>query len=161
VVAFGCGGTPAPPEHPIAFDVELTGPDGQPAVPLADGAIAPWMWGPQGGTMILPRVLVPRDALPFDADLVVEIRHTPDPAAPDRFGEAAEFPVLNARSGLWATDDGRLVSDAFYDQLGWSALDGMRVRFAIEVRAPDHSPSRTSAVIELGTEAECAACASP
>jgi hypothetical protein len=150
LVALAATGCPDPTCQdcpPIAFDVEVYAPDGT-YVPLTDGAVVPWQWGLQGGTMLMPRIVFDPADVEEGTDVAVTIRHSPDPSAPERYGQVAEFSGLTQTLDV-TNEDGRLAIGPLNDQLGWDELDGTRLTYEVEVSSSVFGTSTMTAVIEL------------
>jgi hypothetical protein len=114
-------------------------------VSFDDDPTAGFMWGFQGGTMILPTVGVPLDVAGDERCFLVTIRHLVDPAAPDAFGETADFPQLS----LWMS--GAVEGDAVWieplqDQIAWDSPEGTRMRLEVTVRGVAFAASHTVAI---------------
>ncbi len=135
--------------EPIAFGVEVAAPGGAPAVVIEDGALVPWVWGPQGGTMIQPLVVLDPSHAAEGEMIDVVLTHTADPAAPDLLGQVVDFPELRDRVAAYAEPTGRLVAGPFDDQLGWDALDGTRLTLSVQVSSSTFPVSVMSAAVEL------------
>ena len=127
----------------VDFSVEV---DGE---PLTEGRVVDWVWGFQGGTMITPTIVF-QNGVTLGETVEVEVRHMPDPDAPDLFGEAEDFRgPYTYFFEVWR-NDGRLIAGPIDDQLGWVELDGMRLIHSVQVRAARGTTTRSTA-IELAT----------
>ena len=127
----------------VDFFVEVGGE------PLADGRVVDWVWGFQGGTMITP-TLVFTDGVTVGETIEVEVRHDPDPAAPELFGEGEDFRGPYTYFYEVYRNADRVVAGPIDDQLGWIDLDGMRLIHSVRVRAARGTTTRTAA-IEMAT----------
>ncbi|MGE0788122.1 MAG: hypothetical protein AB7S26_20795 [Sandaracinaceae bacterium] len=150
----GCGGDDWPTTDgsvgdTITFTVEAATPDGVRPVATTGDALLSWEWGFQGGTMIQPVLVLDPSQVRVGTTLDVVLRHTPDPAAPDRFGQIAGFPELRMSTEVYRAEDGRLVVGPFQDQIGNSELDGLRLTLSIEVSSSRHRPASWSTTVEL------------
>ena len=128
----------------LPFQVEFLGSGG--AVALEDGAVVEWEWGFQGGTMITPRILFDEGVVEVGQEVRVEIRHAPDPSAPDAYGQVAEFPGVPLDLLVDRNDAGRLVLAPINDQLGWDDLDGTRLILSVAVRTGDERGTQSGAI---------------
>ncbi len=143
--AEGSGGAPAPaPDDPDlpstdAFEVRFAGHHGDYDV-AADGTV-PYVWGWQGGTMIQPRVDFPDDAGFAEGDTVrVRFRVDPEPEwASDILPDTRET-VLDMTLYRGA---GPLNTGSVELQLGWEALDGVRLRLRVDVEGVATTFDRT------------------
>ena len=126
-------------------------------VSFDDDPTARFMWGFQGGTMILPVIGIPLDVAGDERCFLITIRHLVDPDAPDAFGETADFPQLS----FWMTGtvDGDAVwIQALQDQIGWDSPEGARMLLEVTVRGRSFAASHTVAIEVVGdTPAVCLA----
>ena len=146
----GCGA--------LEFDLEVVGQPGQPAVPVVDDASVPWVWGPQGGSMVQPVLVFDGARVPAGTDVVVTVRHAADPAAPERFARVMNFPETTFPIRLTTDPAGRVVAGPLNDQLAWTSIDGARPVYTVEVTAMGLGTARREAVVELGTMSVPASC---
>lgn len=129
----------------VAFSVEV---DGE---PLTDGRVVDWVWGFQGGTMIVPLIVFDYGVSAGET-VEVEVRHDPDPAAPELFGEGEDFRGPYTYFFDVRREDARMVAGPVNDQLGWVGLDGMRLLHTVDVRAASGTASRSAALEMAATE---------
>lgn len=123
-------------------------------VSFDDDPTAGFMWGFQGGTMILPTVGISLDVAGAERCFLVTIRHLVDPAAPDAFGQTGDFPELS----LWmsGTVDGDAVwIEPLQDQIGWDSPEGTHMLLEVTVRGFAFAASHTVA-IEIVSDAPAA-----
>ncbi|MCB9539579.1 MAG: hypothetical protein H6704_25480 [Myxococcales bacterium] len=156
----GGGGAPAPspadPDRPTAapFEVRFDGYHGDYDV-AADGTV-PYVWGWQGGTMIQPRVDFPDDAGWAEGDRVrVRFRVEPEPGGPVDILPSARETVVDM--SLYDGAEGPLSTSSIELQLGWEALDGLRLRLRVDIEGIDHVFDRT-VVLALERPAQALAC---
>lgn len=138
-----CGTTFAGEPDTVALVGEM---EGDVFVPFDDDHQAYFEWGFQGGTMILPRVGVPRSvAGDTDRCFQVMLRHLPDPAAPELFGVLADLPVIEIR--LSGQDEGDMVlTEAIFDQIAYDEPTGARFLLEATVRGATFAATHTVAV---------------
>ncbi len=114
-------------------------------VAFEPGGEAQWVWGPQGGTMIMPVVSVAAAVAGDERQVQVELRNLPDPAFPDAQGELADFP-----STLMVVDlvevGGDMRSDELFDQLGWMEPSGVQLLLETTVRGEEFAVTSTIAL---------------
>jgi len=146
----GCGA--------LEFDLEVVGQPGQPAAPVVDDASVPWVWGPQGGSMVQPVLIFDGARVPAGTDVVVTVRHGADPAAPERFARVMDFLETTFPVRLTTDPTGRVVAGPLNDQLAWTSIDGARFVYTVEVTAVGFGTARREAVVELGTMSVPASC---
>ncbi|MFK8003440.1 MAG: hypothetical protein AB8H86_27965 [Polyangiales bacterium] len=168
---FGCGDPPDPTPFdggtpdagsdagpcdectPLPFQVELRGQEGP--VVLEDGVVASWEWGFQGGTMITPRIVFDEGVVEDGQEVSVQISHSPDPNAPDTYGEVTEFPGVSINASVGRDSGGRLLLAPINDQLGWDDLDGTRLVLSVTVRTGNEQGTQTGAISLQVPEGPC------
>lgn len=142
------GGAPAPgpddqrpddaPDRP--FVVRFDGYFGD--YDVADDGTVPYVWGWQGGTMIQPRVDFPDDAGYAEGDTVrVRFRVDPEPGTTVDLLPDARETILDMQ--LYGGGDRPLTTSSIELQVGWDALDGVRLRLRVDVEGVDHVFDRT------------------
>lgn len=102
-------------------------------VAFEDGGEAQWVWGDQGGTMIMPVVSLTTQVAGDERQVQIELKNLPDPAFPDAQGELADFPTVLMVVELTELD-GELGSEQLYDQLGWMEPSGVQLLLEATVR---------------------------
>lgn len=115
--------TPTPVEDgPLVLGARIDGI----FVPYATSGEARFVWGPQGGTMIEPVLSLDPAVAGDEREVEVIFDNSPDPDF-ESPGELLDFPQAWAYSMLYE-EDGRLVTDPLFDQVGWMDPSGVRMR---------------------------------
>ena len=104
--------------------------------PWEDDTVVPWVWGPQGGTMVLPTLAVASSLAPDGSFLQVEVRNRIDPDHPDSTGEVEDFPE-QVEAFQFFESGGVLMSDPVPNQIGWGSPAGVRLLLDVTVRGED------------------------
>lgn len=136
-----------------AFEVAVAESDG--LITLADGATVGFEWGFQGGTMIRPAVLLPAASVAGVEEVRVTLRHRPDPAAPEAFGELEAFPGLILDLPVDPHDGTHRIVGPIDDQLGWLDLDGTRFVLEVIVDGPAGQARRSFGLTIEGEATPC------
>ena len=138
----------------LSFTIMLDDTDGS-AAELSDGFVASWVYGFQGGTMIVPWLLFDAGSV-VEGELVrVELTHSPDPADPDAFGEVADFTSLSLELEVQRDAEGRLVTSLIEDQIGWTDLDGTRLTMSATVRRGDDVAMHSGTILLMNPSSPC------
>ena len=164
----GAGGTDAGPAPfdaacegcaALTFSLEALGDGSSPPAPVVDGGQVPWVWGPQGGSMVQPLLVFDGARVAAGTDVLITVRHSVDPAAPERFAPVSGFPETSFPVRLTTDERGRVVAGPLNDQLSWSAIDGARFLYDVEVSAPGLGVASRRAAVTLSTMAVADGCA--
>lgn len=136
LVMAGCQPLDDSDGGPIPLDdsgLELRAFDREAEVAIGPDGETSWVRGSQGGTMIRPVLVLPSDG-PYSVGDEVDVRltHAPDPGAPGAFGIDEAFRVYE-RPVVVEARGGKLVLGPLDDQLGWTALDGVRLTLHVEI----------------------------
>lgn len=109
---------------------------------------ATWVFGPQGGYMIEPVVSLDPAVAGDERSVQVTIDNAADPDWPAAAGELAEddeFHQWVFEVELFA-EEGRLRSEPLFNQIGWSAPEGVRFVMDVTVRGQQFAVATTRAI---------------
>ena len=103
--------------------------------PVDERLEAPWAWGFQGGSMVRPELVFHENVEVYDSeefDVIIRNEVLPDSEDPDAFDPA--FQEYRMRGTVFIDEhSGRAVLGPFDNQLGWDSLEGLHMKFSIEV----------------------------
>ncbi|MFT6396854.1 MAG: hypothetical protein ACJAYU_001598 [Bradymonadia bacterium] len=113
------------PTEVLAFSVVIVGDEG--SIDIIEGGEIPWLWGFQGGTMILPQIQFHADSGVEDEDSIfLSITHEPVPGDEDAFAVDTEFTLFSIPATV-RSEGGVMVAGPVDDQLSWDELQGSMV----------------------------------
>lgn len=139
------------PEGELAFTVMIAGEEAN--IPVTEGAEVPWVWGFQGGTMILPKIqFEPGSGVADDDRVVVSIVHEPVPGDEGSFAVEDEFREFSIPATV-RRENGRLVAGPVDDQLGWTEPEGNMV-MRVSVGGFEGEFVRTVSLVPTGPPVE-------
>ncbi len=141
----------------LTFDLAVEHANGD-LVAVEDGASVRTLWGNQGGVMLRP-ALVLSNAWSEGDTFDVLIVHAPDPEAPEAYDAITLEDPLSVTANARRAADGSLVLGPFDHQLGWSDLDGQRLRYTVtaERDGMKHTETYNLALSSGNEDGPCAA----